>query len=151
MIIDIANFTPIPAFLGGLLIGLWIIIFFIATGRLAGVSGISYNVISNNNRFTNILFLIGLVIGPIAYKFLISENIPFLINKNYLIIIAGGLLVGLGTKIGSGCTSGHGVCGVSRFSVRSILATILFIFSGIITVLIMQLYGLTIWSKILLF
>jgi len=144
MIIDIANFTPIPAFLGGLLIGLGVIIFFIATGRLAGVSGISYNVISNNNRFTNILFLIGLVIGPIVYKFLISENIPFLINKSYLIIIAGGLLVGLGTKIGSGCTSGHGVCGVSRFSVRSILATILFIFSGIITVLIMQLYGLTI-------
>ena len=61
MIIDIANFTPIPAFLGGLLIGLGVIIFFIATGRLAGVSGISYNVISNNNRFTNILFLIGLV------------------------------------------------------------------------------------------
>ena len=144
MIIDIANFTPIPAFLGGLLIGLGVIIFFIATGRLAGVSGISYNVISNNNRFTNILFLIGLVIGPIVYKFLISENIPFLINKSYLIIIAGGLLVGLGTKIGSGCTSGHGVCGVSRFSVRSILATILFIFSGIITVLIMQLYELTI-------
>ena len=144
MIIDIANFTPIPAFLGGLLIGLGIIIFFIATGRLAGVSGISYNVISNNNRFTNILFLIGLVIGPIVYKFLISENIPFLINKSYLIIIAGGLLVGLGTKIGSGCTSGHGVCGVSRFSVRSILATILFIFSGIITVFIMQLSGLTI-------
>mgnify|MGYP001402334606 FL=1 len=143
MIIDIANFTPIPAFLGGLLIGLGVIIFFIATGRLAGVSGISYNVISNNNRFTNILFLIGLVIGPIVYKFLISENIPFLINKSYLIIISGGLLVGLGTKIGSGCTSGHGVCGVSRFSVRSILATILFIFSGIITVLIMQLYGLT--------
>ena len=143
MIIDIANFTPIPAFLGGLLIGLGVIIFFIATGRLAGVSGISYNVISNNNRFTNFLFLIGLVIGPIVYKFLISENIPFLINKSYLIIIAGGLLVGLGTKIGSGCTSGHGVCGVSRFSVRSILATILFIFSGIITVLIMQLYGLT--------
>ena len=144
MIIDIANFTPIPAFLGGLLIGLGVIIFFIATGRLAGVSGISYNVISNNNRFTNILFLIGLVIGPIVYKFLISANIPFLINKSYLIIIAGGLLVGLGTKIGSGCTSGHGVCGVSRFSVRSILATILFIFSGIITVLIMQLYGLTV-------
>ena len=144
MIIDIVNFTPIPAFLGGLLIGLGVIIFFIANGRLAGVSGISYNVISNNNRFTNNLFLIGLVIGPIVYKFLISENIPFLINKSYLIIIAGGLLVGLGTKIGSGCTSGHGVCGVSRFSVRSILATILFIFSGIITVLIMQLFGITI-------
>lgn len=143
MIIDIANFTPIPSFLGGLLIGLGVIIFFITTGRLAGVSGISFNVISNNNRYTNILFLIGLIIGPIVYKFLITENIPFIINKNYFIIITGGLLVGVGTKIGSGCTSGHGVCGISRFSVRSILATILFIFSGVITVLIMRIFGIT--------
>ena len=142
--IDFSNFTPIPSFLGGLLIGLGVIIFFISTGRLAGVSGIAFNVISNNNRFTNILFLIGLIIGPIVYKFFISNNIPFLINNSYFIIIIGGLLVGLGTKIGSGCTSGHGVCGISRFSIRSILATILFIFSGVITVLIMQLYGLTI-------
>ena len=142
--IDVSNFTPLPSFLGGLLIGLGVIIFFISTGRLAGVSGIAFNVISNNNRFTNILFLIGLIIGPVVYKLFISNNIPFLINNSFFIIIIGGLLVGLGTKIGSGCTSGHGVCGVSRFSVRSILATILFIFSGIITVLIMQLYGLTI-------
>ena len=142
--IDVANFTPLPSFLGGLLIGLGVIIFFISTGRLAGVSGIAFNVISNNNRFTNILFLIGLIIGPIVYKFFISNSIPFLINNSYFIIIIGGLLVGLGTKIGSGCTSGHGVCGISRFSIRSILATILFIFSGIITVLIMQLSGLTV-------
>ena len=142
--IDVSNFTPLPSFLGGLLIGLGVIIFFISTGRLAGVSGIAFNVISNNNRFTNILFLIGLIIGPIIYKFLISNNIPFLINNSYFIIIIGGLLVGLGTKIGSGCTSGHGVCGISRFSIRSILATILFIFSGVITVLIMQLSGLTV-------
>ena len=144
MIIDISNFTPLPAFLGGLLIGLGVIIYFITTGRLAGVSGIVSNVISNNNRFSNVLFLIGLIIGPIIYKFLISENIPFLINKSYFIIITGGLLVGLGTKIGSGCTSGHGVCGISRLSIRSILATILFIFSGIITVLLMRLSGLNI-------
>ena len=144
MIIDVSNFTPLPSFLGGLLIGLGVIIFFISTGRLAGVSGIAFNVISNNNRYTSILFLIGLVIGPIVYKLLISSNIPFLINKSYSIIIIGGLLVGLGTKIGSGCTSGHGVCGISRLSIRSILATILFIFSGIITVLLMQLSGLNI-------
>ena len=142
--IDVSNFTPLPSFLGGLLIGLGVIIFFISTGRLAGVSGIAFNVISNNNRFTNILFLIGLIIGPVVYKFFISNNIPFLINNSYFIIIIGGLLVGLGTKIGSGCTSGHGVCGISRFSIRSILATILFIFSGIITVLIMQLSELTV-------
>ena len=144
MIIDISNFTPIPSFLGGILIGLGVIIFFITTGKLAGVSGIAINVISNNNRFTNILFLSGLIIGPVIYKFFISNDIPFLINNSYFIIIIGGLLVGLGTKIGSGCTSGHGVCGISRFSIRSIVATIFFIFSGIITVLIMQLSGLAI-------
>ena len=142
--IDVYNFTPIPSFLGGILIGLGVIIFFISTGRLAGVSGITFNVISNNNRFTNILFLIGLIIGPVFYKLVISNDIPFLINNSYFIIIIGGLLVGLGTKIGSGCTSGHGVCGISRFSIRSIVATIFFIFSGIITVLIMQLSGLAI-------
>ena len=142
--IDVSNFTPIPSLLGGLLIGLGVIIFFISTGRLAGVSGIAFNVISNNNRFTNILFLSGLIIGPVIYKFFISNDIPFLINNSYFIIIIGGLLVGLGTKIGSGCTSGHGVCGISRFSIRSIVATIFFIFSGIITVLIMQLSGLAI-------
>ena len=142
--IDVSNFTPFPSFLGGLLIGLGVIIFFIATGKLAGVSGITFNVISNNKRFTNILFLIGLIIGPVVYKLFISNNIPFLINNSYFIIIIGGLLVGLGTKIGSGCTSGHGVCGISRFSIRSILATILFIFSGIITVLIMRISGLTV-------
>ncbi len=142
--IDVSNFTPLPSFLGGLLIGLGVIIFFISTGRLAGVSGIAFNVISNNNRFTNTLFLIGLIIGPVVYKIIISNNIPFLINNNYSIVVIGGLLVGLGTKIGSGCTSGHGVCGISRFSIRSILATILFIFSGIITVLIMQISGLTV-------
>ena len=98
-----------------------------------------------------LFFLIGLIIGPVVYKLFISNNIPFLINNSYFIIIIGGLLVGLGTKIGSGCTSGHGVCGISRFSIRSILATILFIFSGIITVLIMQLSGLTVWLKIFLY
>ena len=84
--IDFANFTPLPAFLGGLLIGLGVIIFFIATGRLAGVSGIAFNVISNNNSFTNILFLIGLIIGPVFYKLVISNDIPFLINNSYFII-----------------------------------------------------------------
>ena len=139
--VDLINFTPISSFIGGVLIGLAVIIFFISTGRLAGVSGLSYNVISNNNRYTNFLFLIGLIIGPLVYKYTITENIPFIINNNYFILISGGLIVGLGTKIGSGCTSGHGVCGISRFSIRSITATITFIFSGVITVFILQQFG----------
>ena len=145
MIIDFDNFTPYTSFLGGILIGIAIIIFFISTGRLAGVSGLSYNVISNNNRYTNFLFLIGLVMGPLVYKYTITENIPFIITNNYFILISGGLIVGLGTKIGSGCTSGHGVCGISRFSIRSILATISFILSGVITVLLIQLLNFNIW------
>ena len=144
MIIDFDNFTPYTSFLGGILIGIAIIIFFISTGRLAGVSGLSYNVISNNNRYTNFLFLIGLVMGPLVYKYTITENIPFIITNNYFILISGGLIVGLGTKIGSGCTSGHGVCGISRFSIRSILATISFILSGVITVLLIQLLNFNI-------
>ena len=86
MIIDFDNFTPYTSFLGGILIGIAIIIFFISTGRLAGVSGLSYNVISNNNRYTNFLFLIGLVMGPLVYKYTITENIPFIITNNYFIL-----------------------------------------------------------------
>ena len=96
-------------------------------------------------------FLIGLIIGPLVYKYTITENIPFIINNNYFILISGGLIVGLGTKIGSGCTSGHGVCGISRFSMRSILATISFILSGVITVLLLQLLNFNIWLKISLY
>ena len=72
--------------------------------------------------------------GPIFYTFLTKINIPFLITSSLPIIISAGLLVGIGTKIGSGCTSGHGICGISRFSPRSITATIIFMITAIITV-----------------
>jgi len=143
MKIDFVNFTPIPALIGGIVIGLAVVLFFYSTGRLAGVSGIANNALTKNtNRATNLLFLIGLISGPIFYQLFISSDIPYLINNNTLILIIGGLLVGIGTQIGMGCTSGHGVCGISRFSVRSIIATISFIFSGVIVVYLMNLLGL---------
>ena len=143
MKIDFVNFTPIPALIGGIVIGLAVVLFFYSTGRLAGVSGIANNVFNKNtNRATNLLFLIGLISGPIFYQLFISSDIPYLINNNTLILIIGGLLVGIGTQIGMGCTSGHGVCGISRFSVRSIIATISFIFSGAIVVYLMNILGL---------
>ena len=143
MKIDFVNFTPIPALIGGIVIGLAVVLFFYSTGRLAGVSGIANNVLTKNtNRGTNLLFLIGLISGPIFYQLFISSDIPYLINNNTIILIIGGLLVGIGTQIGMGCTSGHGVCGISRFSVRSIIATISFIFSGVIVVYLMNLLGL---------
>ena len=143
MKIDFVNFTPIPALIGGIVIGLAVVLFFYSTGRLAGVSGIANNALTKNtNRATNLLFLIGLISGPIFYQLVISSDVPYLINNNTLILIIGGLLVGIGTQIGMGCTSGHGVCGISRFSLRSIIATISFIFSGVIVVYLMNILGL---------
>ena len=132
---NIVNFTPQSAFLGGIIIGLAVIIFFIGNGRLAGISGIvNDTLVSKQNRTDNFLFVVGLVLGPIFYIFLTKIDIPFLITPSLPIIIGAGLLVGIGTKIGSGCTSGHGICGISLLSPRSITATIIFMITAIITV-----------------
>lgn len=133
----IINFTPIEAFLGGLIIGFSVVLFYIANGRIAGISGIVNNsIFSNVNRFDNTLFVIGLVIGPMLYKIIINPEINFNISNSIPLLIAAGFLVGVGTKIGSGCTSGHGICGISRFSKRSIVATLIFMISAILTVFI---------------
>ena len=132
---NIVNFTPQSAFLGGIIIGLAVILFFVGNGRLAGVSGIVNNaLVSKQNRTDNFLFIIGLVLGPIFYAFFTKNNIPFLITSSLPIIIIAGLLVGIGTKVGKGCTSGHGICGISLLSLRSIIATITFMITAIITV-----------------
>jgi uncharacterized protein len=133
----IINFTPIEAFLGGLIIGFSVVLFYIANGRIAGISGIVNNsIFSDVNRFDNILFVIGLVIGPMLYKIIINPEINFNISNSIPLLIAAGFLVGVGTKIGGGCTSGHGICGISRFSKRSIVATLIFMISAILTVFI---------------
>ena len=141
--IDSANFTPLSAFIGGLLIGIAVILFFISTGRLAGISGIVNNTLTRTqNRLSNFLFLVGLVLGPFVYSLTTSKEILFSITSSLPLIIIGGLLVGIGTRIGNGCTSGHGICGISRFSIRSIVATITFMFIAMITVFVLKLLGL---------
>ena len=131
----VINFTPLSAFIGGIIIGLAVILFFIGNGRLAGISGIVNNaLVSKQNRTDNFLFLVGLILGPIFYAFFTKNNIPFLITSSLPIIIMAGFLVGVGTKIGKGCTSGHGICGISLLSLRSIIATITFMITAIITV-----------------
>ena len=133
---NIINFTPYSALTGGLLIGFAAFIFFIFNGRLSGVSSIaSDGVFSKVNRIDNLLFLLGLIIGPILFS-LSGNKIESVLTNSLPLIIIGGLFVGIGTKIGKGCTSGHGVCGISRFSIRSVTATISFILTGVITVLI---------------
>ena len=140
--IDTINFTPFSAFSGGLLIGIAVILFFISTGRLAGVSGIVNNTLTNTQNWpSNFLFLVGLVLGPSIYVFILNKDIAFSMTSSLPLIIIGGILVGFGTKIGSGCTSGHGICGISRFSVRSIVATITFMIIAMITVVLLRLLG----------
>ena len=137
--LDLINFTPVSSSIGGILIGLAVIIFFISTGRLVGVSGILNNLLTKSlNRTINFLFVAGLITGPIIFMFFANNPIPFKLTSSIPLIIIGGLLVGFGTKIGSGCTSGHGVCGISRFSTRSILATFIFMLAGILTVFFLR-------------
>ena len=134
---SIVNFTPITALTGGLLIGLAVALFFILNGRMIGVSGMASNfLISKENRIENLFFLVGLILGPSIYTFFLGQEIQITISNSLFLLIGGGALVGFGTRLSSGCTSGHGISGVSRFSLRSIIATITFMIVGILTVLI---------------
>jgi hypothetical protein len=120
-----------------MLIGFSVFLFFILNGRMTGVSGIASNfLISKNNRIDNLLFLIGLILGPLIYSYFTNQKIEISITNSLFLLIGGGILVGLGTRISGGCTSGHGISGVGRFSLRSIIATITFMIVGILTVLI---------------
>ena len=134
---NIVNFTPVSALTGGLLIGLSVILFFILNGRMTGISGIASNfLISKDNRIDNLLFLVGLIFGPLIYSYFTSQKIEISITNSLFLLIGGGILVGLGTRISGGCTSGHGISGIGRFSLRSIIATITFMIVGILTVFI---------------
>ena len=132
---NIVNFTPIPAFTGGLIIGLAVAVFFLLNGRLVGISGIASNALTEKeNKFDNLLFLLGLITAPFIYSLFSNGVINIIISNSYVLMIAAGLLVGIGTRISGGCTSGHGISGIGRFSLRSIIATITFMIVGILTV-----------------
>ena len=134
---NIVNFTPVSALTGGLLIGLSVALFFILNGRMIGISGIASNFLtSKNNRIENFLFLVGLILGPLIYSLISGQEVNISISSSLILLIVAGALVGFGTRLSSGCTSGHGISGISRFSLRSIIATITFMSVGILTVLI---------------
>ena len=134
---NIVNFTPITATLGGMIIGLAVVIFFLFNGRLVGISGIALNALTEkDNKFDNLLFLLGLIIGPFIYSLFTSKEINIIISNSIILLIFAGLLVGIGTRVSGGCTSGHGISGIGRFSLRSIIATITFMVVGVLTVLI---------------
>ena len=134
---NIVNFTPLSALTGGLLIGLSVALFFILNGRMIGISGIASNLLtSNDKKIENFLFLIGLITGPLIYNLFSDKEINISISNSLILLIIAGAMVGFGTRLGNGCTSGHGISGISRFSLRSIIATLTFMIVGIITVFI---------------
>jgi uncharacterized membrane protein YedE/YeeE len=134
------NFTPVSALLGGLLIGAaaWLLLFL--NGRIAGISGILGGLVSwrRGDAAWQALFLIGLVLGALAYRLLDSAAAQITVTNSWPLLIAGGLIVGFGTRLGNGCTSGHGVCGLARLSGRSLAATLCFMVSGGVTVYVIR-------------
>ena len=134
--IDWANFTLLNSLMGGILIGIAATIIFFVNGRIMGISGILGNLITTeetDQKFWRIIFILGVLIGPLIFILLFKEIKSEMVANTTLLIISG-FLVGLGTSLGNGCTSGHGICGLSRFSIRSIVATLVFVISGMITV-----------------
>lgn len=135
--------APLQGLIGGLLIGLAAALMLLGAGRIAGVSGILARgtAIAEGSmaRTSAWGFLVGLPLGALAIRF--GTDWEPAVFASWPVLIAAGLLVGFGTRLGSGCTSGHGVCGVSRLSQRSIVATAAFMAAGVATVFIMSLVG----------
>lgn len=126
------NFTPVSALIGGALIGLGALLLYLFSGRIAGISGIASNALFNRDgRSWRLAFVAGILIGPLLVG-LVSSNFNYSTPEFNWQLIVGGLLVGIGTGWGSGCTSGHGICGISRLSVRSIVATLIFMLTGML-------------------
>jgi len=142
MQIDWLNFTPWPALLGGILLGIAASILFLNSGRILGITGILEGLLTPKSsdspwRFS---FLLGIFAAPLVAKFILPANLlsPPRIDANWITVVAAGLLVGFGTRWGAGCTSGHGICGLSRLSVRSLVATLSFMGTGFITVFVIR-------------
>ena len=139
MTIDWMNFTPQAALAGGLLIGLAAAAFILLNGRIAGISGILGGLLraQRGDVGWRLAFLAGLLAAPLVYG-LVSTLPEVTVDAGTGTLVAAGLLVGVGTRYGAGCTSGHGVCGISRGSPRSLLATAAFMFAGFVTVYIVR-------------
>ncbi len=134
------HFTPFSAFLGGALIGLSVTLLLLFNGRVAGISGIMKGLVYSpkNEKYWRAAFLSGLILGAFLFNFLAPDFSNPRQNDSIGLLIAGGFLVGFGTRMGNGCTSGHGVCGIARFSLRSIVATITFMASAMMAVYVLR-------------
>ena len=135
-----SNFTPVSALIGGGLIGLAAAIYVLGLGRVAGVSGILGGLFrpKAGEAPVQLAFVVGLIAAPLLLR-AAGGAVPALsIEAALPVLVAGGLLVGFGTRLGGGCTSGHGVCGIARLSTRSIIATVLFMAAGAAVVFVVR-------------
>ncbi|VVD81602.1 YeeE/YedE [Pandoraea cepalis] len=139
MTLDTLHFTPWTALAGGLLIGLAAVWLMLATGRIAGISGIAGGLLRPRAGDVGwrIAFVVGLMAAPWAYR-AVAVVPAAQIDASAAMLVAAGVLVGFGTRLGSGCTSGHGVCGLSRLSWRSLVATLCFMAMGFLTVFVVR-------------
>lgn len=138
MTVDWLNFTPWSALGGGALIGLAAALFVVLNGRIAGISGLLGAVVEGGEgRGEKALFLLGLLLAPLLWG-LFAALPPIEFHGGWLSLTLAGLLVGIGTRYGAGCTSGHGVCGISRLSPRSLAATLAFMAAGFATVFVLR-------------
>ena len=141
MSIDFQNFTPYASLIGGVMIGLAALLLMLAHGRVMGVSGILGGIVMPSGKSDigwRVLFVIGMLAGPFAVIHLLDRPVDIMPAASGMILPVAGFIVGLGTAIGSGCTSGHGICGLARLSPRSLAAVGAFMATGIATVFLVR-------------
>ena len=142
MQIDWLHFTPWPALLGGILLGTAAGALFLNSGRILGITGILEGLLTGKSDDSpwRISFLLGLFAAPLVAKLILPADLLHVprIDANWATVVAAGLLVGFGTRWGAGCTSGHGICGLSRLSARSLVATLSFMSTGFVTVFVIR-------------
>ncbi|MEJ7872881.1 MAG: YeeE/YedE family protein [Rubrobacteraceae bacterium] len=132
----VENFTPVSGLIGGLLIGLATALMMLFNGRIAGISGIVGGLLARNGSEVGwrAVFVVGLLLGAFVYMLATGGALPVRVEASLPVMVVAGLLVGFGTRLGSGCTSGHGISGIARLSKRSVVATLVFMGAGIVTV-----------------
>lgn len=137
--IDWMSFTPLQALSGGLIIGLATAFLWLLNGRIAGISGITAGIFTaaGTEKHWRLAFVAGLLLSP--WLWLQFAPLPLItVTEDYVLLVVAGLLVGVGARLGSGCTSGHGVCGLARLSVRSLVATLTFMGVAVLTVFVVR-------------
>ena len=141
------SFTPVSASLGGALIGLSAVLLMLFNGRIAGIAGIAGGVLrpAAGDVAWRIAFMAGLVLGVLIYRGLAPNPVVLHFDVSLFYLVLGGVLVGFGSRLGNGCTSGHGVCGLARLSPRSLAATLIFVAMAVATVFVTR--HLLVWGQ----